>query len=93
MVFIAGDRLEWIMKQIPQIVLAVAVTMAGTTLAMAQNGPPTRGYHREKPKFRLRLFMSDRLRQPYYGTPYGYPGYSYDYPGYTYGYTGAPGWR
>jgi hypothetical protein len=97
MFFIAGDKLEWIMKQMPQIVLAAALIMAGTTFATAQNGLPT-GYPpaAKNPNFGYGYYdyyVGPGYGQPYYGTPYGYPGYSYDYPGYTYGYTGAPGWR
>jgi hypothetical protein len=98
MFFIAGDRLEWTMKQMLQIVFATALIMGGTTFAMAQNGLPTGEYllAAENPNFGYgyyNYYPAPGYAQPYYGAPYSYPGYSYDYQGYTYGYTGAPGSR
>jgi hypothetical protein len=100
MFFTEGDRLERMMKQqIPQIALAGALILGGTTFALAQNGPATGDYPAAARNPNLGYgyydYYAPGYAQPYYGTPYSYGGYSYyypGYPGYTYGYTPAPGW-
>jgi hypothetical protein len=93
--FIAGDRLERMMKQIPQIALATALILGGTTFALAQNGPATGGYPPAAKNPNLGYgyydYYAPGYAEPHYGTPYSYGGYSYYYPGYNYGYPEAPG--